>query len=280
MPRRRRKAVLPEAARAAPRRRQARENSAGRRRAQRESQRAPVEFDLGPSRHVTPDLQRDRPFDRRQAPAGRHQPQHCAHHCQHHVLRHQLPHNPPASGAQRGAHRYLPPAAGGARELQVGHIHATDQQHEHRCARQHHRVHRKVVAQHGAVQRPCHEPPRLIGGRVFLLHPRPHGIQFARQVAQGASRLQPSRGFENRGGPRMPLLRRQGHGLPQVPPTARKLEPRRHHSHHRAISSVYPHRAPHNARVGAEMVAPQVVTDHHHPVAPGLVLARLEAAPH
>ena len=91
----------------------------------REEEHAPVEPDLGGSRqHVG-----DEATGRRR-PGGEDKAERPLATGQHQALGEELPEQPPAAGAERGADGHLPVARRRAREEQVGHIGAGDEEHE------------------------------------------------------------------------------------------------------------------------------------------------------
>ena len=180
------------------------------------------------------------------------------------VLRHQLPHDPAATGAQRGPYRHFALPGGAARDQQVGHVDAPDQQHESDRAQQHEQLFRGVAHQLVLHRHQPHAQDAAVRERI-LLHQRQH-----RPVERRPRLIGRDAGTEPAVSEQVvlivlrALLGRPGRGNPQFFAGVGEIESLRHHADHRVRHAVEPDRLADEAGVSTEPAGPEPVAQHYH----------------
>ena len=194
------------------------------------------------------------------------------------ALRQDLPGQAAASGAERAPDRHLLRAAGRAREQQVRHVRAGDQEQEPHGAQQHQQ--RRAHVAHDDVLERAHQEP-LHRPRVLGLHPRGDGGDFRAAALDRHARRQ--LGEEPQAAPAAAVhavaQRERRPHLRAARPERREVEARRHHAHDRVRRSVEAHRASQHGRVPRERPPPQRVPEQDDVLAARLLLLGRERAP-
>jgi hypothetical protein len=176
------------------------------RRRQREGQRAAVERDVFPSQDVLFHFGRHAGPVQVETPARHQQAEGCAEQAQQNAFREELRHQPSAAGSQRGAQGHFARPAGGAREFEVGHVGAGDEQHEEHRAEEHEDVLPSVRANQKLADRQGYKAAVLVGIRVLAGEARADGVDFGRGLRRRAARFQPTHRLQLPPGARVHLL--------------------------------------------------------------------------
>ncbi len=202
---------------------------------------------------------------------------------QHRAFRQHLPDQAARIRAQRRAHADLALPHRRARQHQVGHVGARDQQHQSHRAREqqqarpditHNRLQQRGYAH---LRRPViRHPPRK--QRQHLAMQRP---QLSLRPARCHAVAQPSDCLEPEDRPRIDdIARLERDGNPELRFGVGKMNLRRSHPDDFAIHPVQHHGAADNAWVGAELLLPEAIAENDDPVLPGCLLCGREEAPH
>ena len=247
------------------RRRKSRHHAGQARQQQREPQRAAVDGNARPARHVMRDPLRHRPQRHLQIQAGKNHPAQRAKQRQQHILRQQLAQNPHAARAQRRAHGHFRPPRQPARHLQIRHIGANHQQHKQGGAHNQLVVHRRQVAVDDVQQRLHLRAPAAIAGRIRLCQPRCRFAQLILRLPHGDAFAQPPHHHV--------LVRRAvGHLLRSRHQRHKQVRRRwilhrlRHHAHHGVLALVQLNSPPQHRRVGGKAPRPEAVAQYRHRV--------------
>ena len=201
------------------RRRDPRQNSAGHRNPQRKQKRARIQSDRSPAADKLRHFRRHVRQDHVNVPLRQEKPQHRAADRQQNALDQQLPHHPPPAAAQSRANREFADPPGHPRELHVGHVGASDQQHESHRREQHQGVFPRQIARYVIAQLHRHGLKSAVGvgiRRGLLCRDRLHlGRRFLERNAGRQTSLHPQpavvtpRTFFHVERKRNPRLRRQ-----------------------------------------------------------------------
>ena len=116
-------------------------------------------------------------MSRSRSPDRKEQPERPAHRAEDHAFREQLSYQPQSAGAKRPTHGHLRLACGRARQQQIRHVRAGDQQHEPDGAEQH-QDRASNVANDGFMKRHRGEIQTLVGVGILECELLPDGPHF------------------------------------------------------------------------------------------------------
>ena len=193
---------------------------------------------------------------------------------------HQLTNEPAAARAERRAQGNFLPARRRARQQQIRHVRARDQQDDGDGAQQHHQRTAGVADDfllQGAKRRA--EAVAIVAWMIGLERRR-HGVEIRLGLLAADAGLQAR---ERRIAVRAAIVVAQRLGiekerLPDLDAPIGKLERGRHHANHLRRTTIHRNRLPDDRRVRAEPPRPQRMTQHHDVVAAWLILVRDERA--
>ena len=211
---------------------------------------------------------------RRKQQAGR-----AADQAQDDTLEQQLADDAPPARAQRHAQADLSRALPGARQQEIGHVGAGDQQHEHGRAHDGDEHRAPAAADEGVVEGLDANPGEALG---LLRKRRQHLLRDAAQFRLGASEIDvifhaPEDRQRPRGAAR---LRFRGNERRPYVGVVRELQTGRHHADDGRGLTVDPYHAPQHAGVRAVAVGPDMVADDHHRIGAGALVLRDEVPAH
>ncbi len=200
---------------------------------------------------------------------------------QHERLGQQLPEEPGARGAEGGAQRELLLARRGAREEQVGHVGAGDEEHE-ADGTQEDEQGPSHVADHEIVEADRREGQRRVRLGKGRLQSTPDALQIGEDLRQRHARA----GAADHGQV-LVAARRCGRGVEGRAVLERRVHvsrrgevsPPREHTDDRVRIAAHFHHPSDRGQVAAELALPEAVVEHGRVAAPALMLLREEAAP-
>ena len=197
------------------------------------SQRAPVEAPANEVRHIS---RRHSQVQQPETNPGKRDPEWRAEQADEHRLGQELPDDAPAAGAESGPDGDLAMPDRCARQQQVGHVGACDEQHER--DRTHHREQHQLdlVGQQPLTQRSRTGSPVLVLGRIGPGQPGGYEREVAARLVDGDSRLHPGKDLRPALiAPSRFTIGREGH--PQ-PVSFRERKTGRHDADHRVRPAV------------------------------------------
>ena len=195
---------------------------------------------------------------------------------QHHVLGQPLRDDPRAARAERQANRRLAAACRRAREEQVRHVGAGDEQHQ-RDRRDERDQRAARLADNRVLRR--HEPhaPALVGFRIRGFELQAHRVELRLRGGACDRRLQPSDRHHEAA-----AARHAGHVVfdrcPHLGVVGGKAEARRHDADDEVRPSLGHDRSTDNRRIAAEQPLPDAIAEHQHFRRLRPVVVRLDGA--
>ena len=216
--------------------------------------------------------------DRRHAPAREHEAGGRRDEGEGHAFGEQLTDDAPLSRAERRPYCDLPRARRAAREEQVRHVAACDEQHE-RDGREQNQEALPEIPDEALDERNGAEAHRFIILWKIATQARRNRVELGLRLPKGPSRLQSSVDGEVMLVVHRALFRCEGDRRPQLLAVARQIERLRHHARHDIGRAVHAESAAENRGFRAEAAHPQTMTQHYHPIAARPILFDRERSP-
>jgi hypothetical protein len=197
-------------------------------------------------------------------------------------LAQELANDPAAARAERGANRDLAPPGGAAREQQVRHVGARDEQHRRHRREQHDEPEPVVADEH--VLKPAHDHAARAAARVRLVDVRGDGGQLGLRGRKLDAGFEMAERLQERGAALVGKLRREPRRHDRHPDVdrvfgvERKLEAGRHHPDDRDQVAVEPDGAADQFRVARKLPAPEAFGDERGPLRASRIVAGAEQA--